>query len=145
MNILDENIPKNQRQLVESWRIPVRQIGFNIGRRGFQDDEIISFVLQQRRPTFFTRDEDFFENSLCHAKYSLVYMAVEKYEAAVFVRRLLRHRQFDTQAKRMGAVIRVSSAGCQSGVFMPRKRCILIGSSEAQVFAAYRRECTTRG
>lgn len=111
MNILDENIPNNQRQLLESWRIPVRQIGFNIGRRGLQDDEIISFLLQQRRASFFTRDRDFYERSLCHARYSLIYIAVEKYEAAVFVRRLLRHREFNTQAKRMGAVIRVSSAG----------------------------------
>ena len=110
MNILDENILKNQRQLLESWGIPVRQIGFNVGRRGLQDDEIIPFLVQQRRPTFFTRDEDFYKRRLCHAKYSLVYMMVEKYEAAVFIRRILHHPEFDTQAKRMGAVIRVSSA-----------------------------------
>lgn len=110
MNILDENILKNQRQLLESWGIPVRQIGFNAGRRGYQDEEIIPFLLQQRRPTFFTRDEDFYKRRLCHAKYSLVYMMVEKYETAVFIRRILHHPEFDTQAKRMGAVIRVSSA-----------------------------------
>lgn len=33
MNILDENLPKNQRQLLERWRIRIRQIGFNLGRR----------------------------------------------------------------------------------------------------------------
>ncbi len=60
MNILDENIPKNQRQLLESWRIRIRQIGFNVGRSGTQDAEIISFLQQLRRPTFFTRDEDFY-------------------------------------------------------------------------------------
>ncbi len=43
MNILDENIPKNQRQLLESWRIRIRQIGFNIGQRGMQDAEIIPY------------------------------------------------------------------------------------------------------
>lgn len=111
MNILDENIPKNQRQLLEGWGIPIRQIGFNAGQRGLQDDEIIPFLLRQRRPTFFTRDEDFYERRLCHARYGLVYMTVNKDEAAVFVRRLLRHPELDTQAKRMGAVIRVSSAG----------------------------------
>lgn len=111
MNILDENIPKNQRQLLESWRIRIRQIGFNIGQRGMQDEEIIPFLLQQRRPTFFTRDEGFYERSLRHARYSLVYLAVEKYEAAIFVRRLLRHPELDTQAKRMGTVVRVSSVG----------------------------------
>jgi len=111
VNILDENIPSNQRQLLESWRIRSRQIGFDIGRRGMKDDEIIPFLLQQRRPTFLTRDEDFYNRRLCHADYGLVYLAVDKYEAAIFARRLLRHREFDTQAKRMGVVIRVSSVG----------------------------------
>ena len=111
MNILDENIPKHQRQLLEGWRIRVRQIGFNIGRRGMQDEEIIPFLHQLRRSTFFTRDEDFYERELCHARYGLVYLAVEKYEAAAFVRRLLNHSEFGTQTQRTGAVIRVSSAG----------------------------------
>ncbi len=111
MNILDENIPKNQRQLLESWRTRVQQVGFNVGRRGMQDDEIIPFLQQLRRPTFFTRDEDFYDRQLCHARYGLVYLAVDKYEVATFVRRFLRHPDFDTQAKRMGAVVRVSSAG----------------------------------
>jgi hypothetical protein len=111
VNVLDENIPKNQRQLLESWRIRVRQIGFNVGRRGMQDDEITPFLQQLRRPTFFTRDEDFYDGQLCHAKCSLVYLAVDKYEVAAFVRRFLRQPEFATQAKRMGTVIRVSSAG----------------------------------
>ena len=111
MNILDENIPKSQRQLLESWGIPVRQIGFNVGRRGLQDEEIVPFLHQQRRPTFFTRDADFYDRRLCHAKYSMVYLAVEKEEGAVFVRRFLRHPEFNTQVKRMGIVIRVSRAG----------------------------------
>ena len=111
MNILDENVPKNQRQLLERWGVPIRQIGFNVGRRGLQDDEIIPFLLQLRRATFFTRDDDFYERRLCHAKYCLVYLAVDKNEAGMFVRRLLRHPECDTQAKRIGAVIRVSSAG----------------------------------
>ena len=111
MNVLDENIPASQRQLLENWRIRPRQIGFNVGRRGLQDDEIIVFLQQLRRPTFFTRDEDFYDRQLVHAKYALVYLAVEKHEVAHFVRRLLRHPALDTQAKRAGAVVRASSAG----------------------------------
>ncbi len=111
MNILDENIPANQRQLLEHWRVHVYQIGFNLGRRGIQDDEIIPFLLHERRPTFFTRDEDFYDRKLRHRRYCLVYLAVEKDEAAAFMRKLLRHSAFDTQAKRLGSVVRVSSAG----------------------------------
>jgi hypothetical protein len=111
VNVLDENIPASQRQLLETWHLRPRQIGFNAGRRGLQDDEIITFLQQLRRPTFFTRDEDFYDRRLAHAKYALVCLAVEKYEVAHFVRRLLRHPAFDVQAKRMGAVVRASSAG----------------------------------
>lgn len=111
MNILDENLPASQRQLLTSWRIRVRQIGYDIGRKGMQDDEIIPFLHAQRHPTFFTRDLGFYKRALCHGRYCLVSLAVEKDEAAVFVRRVLRHPEFDTQAKRMGSVIRVSGTG----------------------------------
>jgi hypothetical protein len=111
MNILDENIPKNQRQLLESWRISIRQIGVNAGNAGMKDKEIIALLQQNRRSTFFTRDQDFFKPQLCHARYSLVFLDIEKSESAFFVRRLLRHSEFNTQAKRLGNVIRVSSGG----------------------------------
>ncbi|MEB2334114.1 MAG: hypothetical protein OZ914_07355 [Anaerolineaceae bacterium] len=111
MNILDENISKSQRQLLESWRISIKQVGVNAGRSGMKDNEIISFLQGLRRPTFFTRDDDFFKPTLCHARYSLIYLDVEKSEAAIFIRRLLKHPEFNTQAKRMGNVIRVAHAG----------------------------------
>ena len=111
MIILDENIPRTQRELLEQWRIRVRQIGVDVGRRGVKDEGIIPLLLRHRRSTFFTRDEDFYDPRICHRQYCVVYLAVDKYEAAIFVRRVLRHPQFDTQAKRMGAVVRVSSAG----------------------------------
>jgi len=45
VNVLDENILKNQRQLLRSWRIRGRQIGDEIGRKGLQDEEIIRLLL----------------------------------------------------------------------------------------------------
>jgi hypothetical protein len=111
VNILDENIPRNQRELLISWRVSIRQIGYDTGRKGIQDDEIIPLLHQLRRPTFFTRDSDFFDRRLCHQRYCLVFMDVDKYDAALFVRRVLCHPELDTQAKRMGAVIRVSHRG----------------------------------
>jgi hypothetical protein len=108
MNILDENILKDQRELLLGWRVRIRQIGYDIGRKGMTDEEIIPLLLQSRRPTFFTLDFDFYKPDLCHARYCLVCMAVRQDEAAVFTRRLLRHKEFNTQAKRMGKVIRLS-------------------------------------
>ena len=108
MNILDENMLKDQRQQLLDWRVPIRQIGYEVGRKGMKDDEIIPFLLGLRRPTFFTLDLGFYKRHLCHGRYSLVCLNVRDFDAATFVRLLLRHQAFDTQAKRMGAVIRVS-------------------------------------
>jgi hypothetical protein len=111
MNVLDENISKSQRQLLESWRISIKQIGINTGRSGMKDSEIISHLQGLRRSTFFTRDDGFFKPQLCHSRYCLIYLDVEKSEAAIFIRRVLKHPEFSTQSKRMGNVIRVSHAG----------------------------------
>jgi hypothetical protein len=108
---MDENFPESQRQLLRGWRIPIRQIGYEVGRKGMLDDEIIPFLLQRRRCTFFIIDLDFCQRRLCHARYCLVCLDVGEYEAAAFARRLLRHSEFDTDAKRMASVIRVSQRG----------------------------------
>lgn len=108
MNLLDENIPEHQRQLLRSWRIPVRQIGREVGRKGLQDEAIIPLLHTLPRPTFFTRDDGFYQRDLCHRAYCLVYLAVGQYEAASFVRRFLRHPAFATHARRRGSVVRVS-------------------------------------
>jgi len=111
VNILDENVLESQRQLLMRWHVPFRQIGYEVGQKGMDDNEIIPFLLTLRQPTFFTLDADFFRHSLCHARYGLVHLDVDELEAAGFIRRLLHHREFDTRAKRMGVVSRVSHAG----------------------------------
>lgn len=76
-----------------------------------QDEEIIPFLVKQRRSTFFTRDDDFYERRLRHARYGIIHLAVHISETAIFVRRLPQHDNFNTQAKRVGKVIRISSGG----------------------------------
>ena len=108
MNILDENIPESQLQLLHSWRIRAHQIGHEVGRQGMKDEEIIPFLHHIRLITFFTRDMGFYHNHLCHANYCLVCLAVGQYETASFIRRFLKHPAFNTKTKRMGKVIRVT-------------------------------------
>ena len=91
MNILDENISKSQRQRLRSWRIPVRQIGHDIARKGLQDEEILPFLHHLRQPIFFTRDLGFYRREVCHRRYGLVCLAVTPEEVAIFVRRVLRY------------------------------------------------------
>ena len=65
MNLLDENIPLEQRDLLR------------------------------------------FRRELAHASYSLVWLDAAPEEAAMLVRRFLRHTQFRTKARRMGRTVRV--------------------------------------
>jgi hypothetical protein len=109
--ILDENILDGQRLLLGASRIAVRQIGVDIGHKGLKDEEIIVLLQRQRNPTFFTRDADFYLPNLRHPRYCLVVTSVGQYEVAPFIRRFLRHPDFDTNSKRMGRVVRVSHAG----------------------------------
>ena len=111
MNILDENIIASQRQRLRSWRIRVQQIGVDIAHKGLQDEEIIPFLHHLRRPTFFTRDRGFYRRTVCHQQYGIVCLEVAPEEVAIFVRRVLRHPRLNTQAKRMGTVVRASHRG----------------------------------
>jgi hypothetical protein len=108
VNILDENIAINQIQLLESWRIRVRQIGHEVGNQGMQDSDIIALLHNLKRSTFFTRDRDFFNPDLCHSNYCLVNLGINKKEAAQYIRRVLRHPMLNTETKRMGKVIRAT-------------------------------------
>ncbi len=111
MNILDENIPEDQRQLLRSWRVRTRQIGHEVGRAGMQDAEIIPLLHRLKSSTFFTRDLGFYRRTVCHPHYCIVCLAMGPYEAASFIRRILRHPQFKTQASRSGKIIRAGHVG----------------------------------
>jgi len=112
VNILDENIVVTQRELLRSWKIHFRRIGDEVGRMGMKDrDEIIPLLHTPRRPTFFTRDHDFYKADLCHSGYCLVFLDVVFDEATDFIRHFLRHRAFRTRMQRMGKVVHVSHSG----------------------------------
>ena len=111
MIILDENILDGQRVLLEAWRLAPRQVGVNFGHKGVKDEELIGLLRQQRNPTFFTRDGGFYHPKLRHRSYCLVVANVGQNEVAAFIRRFLRHPDFDTQAKRMGKIVRLSRVG----------------------------------
>jgi len=113
MNVLDENIVAEQRELLRRWRIPFRRIGEHLAVFGALDENLIPVLHRLPQPTFFTSYEDFFEPTLCHANYALVYLDVDDRQTAAFLRRFLRHSAFNTRAKRLGIVARVHADGVQ--------------------------------
>jgi hypothetical protein len=113
MNVLDENIVAQQCEKLRQWRIPFRQIGWHLSVHGTLDENLIPVLHELPQPTFFTHDNDFFEPSLCHPHYAIVYLNVGDTETAEFIRRFLRHPAFDTNAKRMGIVAVAQASGLQ--------------------------------
>jgi hypothetical protein len=109
--VLDENVADDQRAQFRAWRIPVRKIGEDLGRRGMQDSEILPLLRMLRRPTFVSSDRDFSDRSFGSDRYCLIHMDIRPEEVAAYTRRLLRHPAFKRWADRRGCVLRVSPGG----------------------------------
>lgn len=108
MNILDENIDSVARTELRSLKIRFKHIGSDIGRSGMKDlNDVIPLLHALRKPTFFTRDGDFYSRDLVHARYCLVHLDVPASESAQYVARFLRHDGFKKQNDRMGKIVRL--------------------------------------
>jgi hypothetical protein len=115
MNILDENVPDEQRTLLERWRIRVKKIGQDVGRQGMKDqNEVIPLLHSLRRPVLFTCDLGLYSPRFTHRGYCIACIATLPDDVARFIRRFLGHSAFDTKAKRMGSVVRVSEVGLRA-------------------------------
>jgi len=106
VNVLDENVPRDQSDLLRHWGIRFRSVSRDLGYQGISDDNIRPLLLRLKRPTLLTRDGDFFRRDFVHARYCLVWFDVAVDETAFFIRRFLRQRLFRTDSQRLGKVIR---------------------------------------
>jgi hypothetical protein len=113
VNVLDENVTRDQADLLLQWRIRFRSISRDFACQGMQDDNIVAFLLRLKQPTLLTRDEDFFERRLIHSRYSLAWFEVDASQTAFFIRRFLLHPRFRTNAQRLGKVIRIAPRGLE--------------------------------
>jgi hypothetical protein len=107
--LLDHNIPKDQVKQLARWRIHTRQIGFQVGRPEWDDQqEILRFLHKAKQATFFTRDLGFFRIRLCHRNYCLVVIEAHVLDTADLIRRFLRHPDCKTRRQRCGRVFEIS-------------------------------------
>jgi hypothetical protein len=109
--VLDHNIPRDQVRKLRSRRIRCDQVGYQVGRPEWDDQqEILRYLHRGKRLTFVTRDEGFFRRGLCHANYCIVVVSGPVLQIETLVVRFLRHRRFRTKAQRVGSVVRLSEA-----------------------------------
>ena len=111
MIVLDENIVEDQAALLRKWRIRFRLVGADIARIAMPDGDILRLLHRLPDPTFFTRDADYSSPKLAHARYCLVFLEVRSKEAAMYIRRVLKHPVVNTAAKRMGTIIQAGERG----------------------------------
>ena len=112
MIVLDENIGRDEWEILSVMGIRSRQIGFELADKGVDDEQqIIPLLRRLTHPTFFTRDFDFFEARLCDPRYCIACLRVTRVDSSFFIRRFLRHRSFRTHRARMGKIVQSSQAG----------------------------------
>src|SRR5438093_10341089 len=106
MILLDEQVRSDQRVFLTRFGIAFRQIGKDIAPSGIKDENIIPFLLRLKWPTLFTHDRGFFQQRLTHSGYCLALLSESDIEAAIYIRKFLRHPRFNTNTKRMGVIAR---------------------------------------
>jgi hypothetical protein len=109
-HIFDEHCRRSQLTVVRTKVRSVAQVGHDWGERGWSDRNQIIPHLHGSGATFHTQDIGFFDGRLRHADYCLVCYDVPPGELAQWVLKFLRHSEFNTHAKRLGKVIKVSPA-----------------------------------
>jgi len=108
MFLLDEHVLGNQHNKLLNWHFPFKKIGKGAGKKGMDDqNQIIPFLHLYSRTTFFSHDLGFYNRKFCHSCYCIVILQVDRYEAAEYIRRFLKHPNFNTHNKRMGWIIEV--------------------------------------
>jgi predicted nuclease of predicted toxin-antitoxin system len=113
VNVLDENIPRDQADLLRQWGVRFRTISHDLGYQGITDENIVPLLLRLKKPTLLTRDEDFWDRHLAHPRYAIVWIDVEVEETAFWIKRLLVHPLFRTTAQRLGKIVRVRPSGIE--------------------------------
>ena len=127
MVLLDHNIPQQEAEHLRRWRIHFRQIGYEVGRPEWDDQqEILRYLHRIKQPTFFTRDLGFFKARLCHPNYCLVVVTGSVMDTASLIRRMLRHPEFKTKNKRRGKVLRLSSTNIAWWEIDKERQCHLL-------------------
>lgn len=105
-HVFDELTPAWELDEVRRF-LAIDHVGSGFGRRGMKDDELCRELTGSLK-TFHTKDSDFFRRRHVHPSYCILWYDVPAGTLARYVRRILRHPQFKTHAKRFGNVIHVA-------------------------------------
>ena len=110
-NILDANIDAPEAEQLRR-RLKAKKIGLRFLPAHASDEQIIglSRSIYQRYVYITTQDcKDFYVPRRCDKQYCIICLDVPDELVAITVRKIYRHPQFNTAAKRMGKVIKVTS------------------------------------
>src|SRR5882724_4219049 len=106
-HVLDELFDESVYEQLKARRIAIDKVGAGFGKTGWLDEHILQ-ALHGSGKTLHTRDHGFYRRSRAHLSYCIVYYDVPLAEMVASIRRFLRHPQFNTHAKRLGKVIKIT-------------------------------------
>ncbi len=107
-HVLDELFDDTVFERLKSQHIAIDKIGAGFGNTGWSDEKILQ-ALQSSGKTFHTRDHGFYRLSCLHPSYCIVCYDVPLGEMTLYIRRFLRHPLFNTHAKRLGKVVKITT------------------------------------
>lgn len=107
-HILDEHIIASHVDQIRRKIPSIAQIGTDWGESGWDDIEQIIPHLHHSKATFHTLDEDFFKRRFLHNDYCIIFYDLSTKDFVEFFQKILKHHLFDTHAKRLGKIIKVS-------------------------------------
>jgi|GEM_PF-5439417 len=107
-HLLDEHVIARHAEEIQKKISSVNQIGVDWGEPGWDDIEQIIPHLHHSKTTFHTLDEDFFKRRLLHNDYCIVFYNIPIKNFVDSVLNFLHHPLFDSHAKRLGKIIKVS-------------------------------------
>lgn len=107
-HILDEHVIASHVDQIRRKIPSTAQIGIDWGESGWDDIEQIIPHLHHSKATFHTLDEDFFKRRFLHNDYCIIFYDLSGKDFVEFFQKILKHPLFDTHAKRLGKIIKVS-------------------------------------
>ena len=122
-HVLDADVRQQDYQALRR-RFSMVKVGDGFGYPSISDSDIRR-ELHHSKQTFHTQDLDFYHPRYRHPTYCLVFYGVEDQDFASCVQRFLCHPQFNTRAKRMGKVVRVTLEQIEVGEFHRENRGIV--------------------
>ena len=105
-----------------------------MGEKGVLDEAIITLLVKNKDFILFTRDKGFYNPKNTGKGFSFAVLFINQNDVASFIRRFLKHSQFNTHAKRNENVFHISHSGIRYFIFGKKEKKEQIGNKKSRTW-----------